>query len=264
MNRANTKTLIISNLIAFIGTLVVNTLSNSLPLNGKTPGQLSDLYPNLFVPAGLTFSIWGTIYTWLLVFVIWQTTALFSAKHLEKIAPIINKLSWLFVVTCVVNVAWLFAWHWQYLLISVSVMLTLLLSLIRLNIQVGTGFSKINATEKWLIHAPFGIYLGWISVATIANITATLVGNQWNGWGISEGNWGIIMVSIGFLVAFGMVFFKNNVFYGLAVIWALYGITLKRGAEISEVSQQVEYTALYALIALTFVVVWRFRVWLKY
>lgn len=264
MNRTKTKTLIIFNLVAFIATLIVNTLSNSLPLNGRTPAQLSDLYPNLFVPAGLTFSIWGIIYTWLLTFIIWQITGLFSDKRLAKVAPIIDKLSWLFVITCVLNIAWLFAWHWQFLLISVLVMLTLLLSLIRLNIQVGTGFSKINSTEKWLIHAPFGIYLGWISVATIANITAILIGNKWDGWGLSAGNWAIIMVSIGFLIATAIVILRNNVFYGLAVIWALYGIMLKRGTEISEASQQIEHASLYALIALAIVVIWRFRAWLKY
>ena len=96
MNRTKTKTktLIIFKLVAFIATLIVNTLSNSLPLNGRTPAQLSDLYPNLFVPAGLTFSIWGIIYTWLLIFIIWQITALFSDKRLAKVAPIIDKLSW--------------------------------------------------------------------------------------------------------------------------------------------------------------------------
>ena len=199
-----------------------------------------------------------------MTFIIWQITGLFSDKRLAKVAPIIDKLSWLFVITCVLNIAWLFAWHWQFLLISVLVMLTLLLSLIRLNIQVGTGFSKINSTEKWLIHAPFGIYLGWISVATIANITAILIGNKWDGWGLSAGNWAIIMVSIGFLIATAIVILRNNVFYGLAVIWALYGIMLKRGTEISEASQQIEHTALYALIALAIVVIWRFRAWLKY
>jgi hypothetical protein len=259
-----TKVLIISNLIAFITTLVMNSLSNSLPLNGRTPAQLSDLYPNLFVPAGVTFSIWGIIYSWLLVFIIWQVGALFSTKHMTKVAPIIDKLSWFFVITCVLNVAWLFAWHWQYLWVSVVVMCSLLYSLISLNIEMGTGFSKINSTEKWLIHAPFGIYLGWISVATIANITAALVGNQWNGFGFSEGYWAITMVLIGFLVAFSMVSFKNNVFYGLAVVWALYGIMIKRDAEISEASRKIEHTALIALIALAVLVVWRFRAWLKY
>lgn len=259
-----TKILIICNLIAFIATLVMNSLSNSLPLNGRTPAQLSDLYPNLFVPAGLTFSIWGIIYTWLLVFIIWQLTALFSNKRLEKVAPIIDKLSWLFVVTCILNIGWLFAWHWQFLLLSVLVMLTLLFLLIYLNNKVGTGFSKINVTEKWMIHAPFGIYLGWISIATIANITAALVGHQWNRWGLSEGNWAFIMIFAGFIIASVVVRLKNNIFYGLAVMWALYGIMLKRGAETNEVSQQIEHTALYALIALSILVAWRFRAWLKY
>jgi hypothetical protein len=264
MNKTTSKILIICNLIAFITTLIVNTLSNSLPLNGKTPGQLSDLYPNLFVPAGLTFSIWGIIYTWLLIFIIWQVSALFNAKHMKNIAPIIDKLSWSFVITCILNIAWLFAWHWQFLFISVIIMLTLLLSLIRLNNQMDTGIYKINSSEKWLIHAPFGIYLGWISVATIANITAILVSIRWNRWGLSEGNWAFIMIFAGFLIASSVVRIKNNVFYGLAVIWALYGIMLKRGTEINEVSQQIERFTFYALIALAIVVIWRLKAWLKY
>ena len=101
-------------------------------------------------------------------------------------------------------------------------------------------------------------------IANLANITAALVGNQWNGWGFSEGHWAFIMVFAGFLIASIVVRLKNNVFYGLAVIWALYGIMLKRGTEISEVSQQIEHIALYAMIALAAVVAWRFRAWLKY
>ena len=258
------KTLIFANLVAFIATLTINSLSNSLPLNGKTPAQLSDQYPNLFVPAGVTFAIWGVIYMWLLVFIVWQISALFSPKRMEKVAPVIERLGWSFVATCALNMAWLFAWHWEFVLLSVLVMLSLLAALIRLNSKVGAGISKINSQEKWLVHAPFGIYMGWISVATIANITALLVKIQWTGWGLSEGNWAFIMVFAGFLITCAVQTYKNNVFYGLAVMWALYGISLKRGTEISDVSQQIEHTAFYAMIGLAVLVVWRFRTWVKY
>ncbi len=264
MEKPNIRILILVNTIAFVVMLAVNTLSNTLPLNGKTPAQISDLYPNLFVPAGGTFSIWGIIYTWLLVFVIWQIIALFSSKHLSNISPIIQKLGWAFVLTCIFNVAWLFAWHWAFLWLSVLLMLGLFSSLIALNLQMGQGFSKINTTEKWLIHAPFGIYMGWISVATIANITAVLVAQQWTGWGLTDANWAFFMILAGTLIASFVLRKQNNLFYGLAVLWALNGIRLKRATDISAISHQLELSTSYAMIALLVVIVVKTRAWYKY
>ena len=126
MTDSPTRNLIWANVLAFLATLTVNYLSNSLPLNGKTPGELSDQYPNLFVPDGATFSIWGIIYTWLLVWIIWQVVALFSARAAAQVLPSVQKIGWLFVATCAANILWLFSWHWGLLGVSVVVMVNLL------------------------------------------------------------------------------------------------------------------------------------------
>jgi hypothetical protein len=127
-----TRSYILINILAFCAVLFVNYLSAALPLNGKTPGQLSDQYPNLFVPAGLTFSIWGIIYLWLMAWVAVQAVALFHEKTYANIAPGIEKIGFWFAVTCALNIAWLFAWHWEMIPLSVVVMVVLLAVLWRL------------------------------------------------------------------------------------------------------------------------------------
>ena len=195
--KPSTRILILFNTLAFLAVLLVNYLANALPLNGKNTGELSAQYPNLFTPAGLTFSIWGVIYLWLAIFVGFQIVALFRSATAARVEPIVDKIGWLFFATCVFNVCWMFAWHWEQLALSVAIMLGFLLTLLRLNETIGTGHSKVNNLEKGLVHWPLGIYQGWITVATIANITALLVGNGWRGGGLSETFWAILMIVVG-------------------------------------------------------------------
>ena len=206
----------IINVIAFALMVFMNYLANALPLNGKTTGQLSAQYPNLFVPAGITFSIWGVIYTMLLIYSILQ----FSSQQ----KGIVNAIGWAFAFSCLINIMWIFAWHYEKLIMSVLVMIGLLITLIMINkILQGTsaGFSK----------AVFGIYLGWICIATIANITALFVHINWSGWGISPQGWTMIMVAAGTVIALLAILRFNNPFIGLAIIWALAGIVIKRQSD---------------------------------
>ena len=215
-----TRQLVIINSIALVAVLVINFLSVWLPLNGNTPGALSDQYVNLFTPAGSTFSIWGFIYTGLLIWLGAQIAGLFSARWAERINPSVEKAGWLFTITCVLNAAWLFAWHWQLLGLSVAIMIGLLVTLIVLNEALLSGVGI------WA-RLPFGIYQGWISVALIANVTAFLVSTGWHG-GDSEALIATIMVVIGAVVALTMLLWKGNYGHALAVAWALYGVFLKR------------------------------------
>src|SRR5512133_3141843 len=170
------------NLLLFAGMIVMNYLANALPLNNKTTGELSDMYPNLFVPAGLTFSIWGVIYLLLVGYCIIQ----FSGSN--QIA--IGSIGWLFAVTCILNASWIVAWHYQKLPLSLIIMVCLLNYLILINI-------RLTAVAQGLMKAAFGIYLGWICIATIANVTALLVNYNWNGFGLSDVTWTITMISAG-------------------------------------------------------------------
>lgn len=219
------------NLVLFTGMIVMNYLANALPLNNKTTGELSDSYPNLFVPAGITFSIWGIIYLLLAAYCVVQ----FTGRDQE----IIQKIGWLFAITCVLNSLWIIAWHYIKLPASLLLMTGLLISLIYINIT-------IKELPYGLIKAAFGVYLGWISIATIANVTALLVYYNWNGWGISSQVWTIIMILSGAVISSLTLYRLNNPFIGLAVAWAFIGIILK---------QQSDYIIIAITSALAIIIV---------
>lgn len=219
------------NIVLFAGMLVMNYLANALQLNNKTTGELSDSFPNLFVPAGLTFSIWGVIYLLLMVYCVVQFTG--SSKE------VISDISWLFSISCILNAIWIIFWHYGKLPLSLIVMLGLLLTLIRINIS-------IRELPFGIIKATFGIYLGWICIATIANVTALLVNYNWTGFNIPQETWTIIMIFTGAVLIGLTVYRLKNPFIGLAVIWAFIGIAIKR---------QDDYRSIFisALIALSLV-----------
>jgi translocator protein len=248
-----TRTTVIVNTVGLTAVLVVNFLSNSLPLNGHTPGELSDMYPNFFVPAGLTFSIWGIIYTGLIIWVGFQIRALFSATAAARMEPIIEKSSPWFILSCFLNILWLFAWHWQQNWPSVVIMSALLLTLIKLNLSIRSAATRPSTAEKWHTWLPLGIYQGWITVAIIANVTAALVGSGTLSGHPQEALIAAVMVSIGAAVALAMVFRQNNVGHGLAVAWALFGIWIKQNAIAGDDHQLVAGVALTAMALVTLV-----------
>lgn len=201
------------NLVLFAGMVVMNYLANALPINNRSTGELSDMYPNLFVPAGLTFSIWGVIYLLLLGYSIVQF------RDVNRV--VVASTGYLFALTCLLNASWIVAWHYMKVPLSVLIMLGLLTTLILININ-------IRGMNYGLVKAAFGIYLGWICIATIANITALLVDVNWDGFGISGEVWTIIMIVIGATIVTVSIMNLRNPFIGLAVIWAFAGIIIKR------------------------------------
>ena len=227
------------NILFFAAMIVMNYLANALPLNGKTTGELSDAYPNLFVPAGVTFSIWGIIYTMLIIFCVVQFT---TANQ-----SVISRFGWLFGITCLFNALWIVAWHYERLPLSLILMLGLLVSLIWINIF-------IKDMPYGFIKAAFGIYLGWICIATIANVTALLVTSGWGGFGISEETWTIIMILVGTLVVALAIWRFDNPFIGLSVVWAFIGIMIKRSPDV----RSIFLTAAVAMILVSAVLVLTF------
>lgn len=250
------------NALCFVAMIVINYLSNSLPLNGRNPAELSDLYPNLFVPAGFTFAIWGIIYLLLLIWVSAQIVTMFSGNLRSKIGLAINRQGWWFAATCLLNIAWIFAWHWQQLLGSVLVMTGLLLALLALNKAINNGISSDSRLEKYMTHIVFGLYQGWITVALIANITATLTGLQWQGAGIAPEVWATVVIAVGAGLAVYMTWQRNILFHGVAVAWALWGIFSKRHA-IGD-APLVEYAALAAMAVVLIAVALRYKRWVAY
>jgi tryptophan-rich sensory protein len=215
----------IINLVGFLGTVVVNGLATSLPVNNKTTGELSDQYPNLFVPAGLTFSIWGLIYVLLAIFTIYSVII---AIKKDATGSFVNKIGLLFFLSCIANMAWIFAWHYEIVPLSLVIMLLLLGFLIAIYMRLGVGKKGPAKKEQYLVHLPFSVYLGWITIATIANVTALLVDVNWNGFGLSEQFWAVVVIVVGIAIALSVLLRRQDIYYCLVVDWALLGILIKR------------------------------------
>ena len=242
INSNNKKLFQILNIVAVIATLIVNYLSNALPINGKTPGQLSDEIPNLFVPAGLTFSIWGIIYILIIMFAVYQARDLFKKEKIKM--PFIKKTSYYFFLAGLANIGWIFAWHYQQVLLSVLMMLILFASLVKIYLNLDIGKEIVSRKERIFVQVPISVYLGWITVATIANVTAFLVTINWNGLGISEVIWTMIVIIVALIITLLMIITRKDVAYSLVVVWALLGIYIKRTDPFYGIQNDVALTAI--------------------
>ncbi|MDX1686857.1 MAG: hypothetical protein R3248_02645 [Candidatus Promineifilaceae bacterium] len=216
----NHKTLVLVNIAAFVVVLFVNFLSNALPLNGRTAGEISDALPSYFTPAGYTFSIWGLIYTALLGFIVYQ------ALPGQRNRRLLGKVGWLFVASSAFNVAWLFSWHYGVYALSILFMVALLLTLIAiyLRLEIGRRHPELSIADKVLVHFPFSLYLGWITVATIANVASVVAYWGLDGFGIAGPTWSAIMMLVATAVAGVLLFNRRNLAYAGVLLWALFGI----------------------------------------
>ncbi|MEI6509439.1 MAG: tryptophan-rich sensory protein [bacterium] len=212
------------NVIAVLAVIVINILANALPLNGQNTGAISDRFAVFFVPAGYVFSIWGLIYIGLLLFAIYQ------ALPSQRENPRLVKIGYWFAFSSLANIAWLFLWHYLQFTWTIFAMLALLVSLLVIYLRLGVGKTIVPSSERWMVQAPISIYLGWISVATIANATQLLDFLKWNAWGISPEFWAVILLAIATVLSSAMSFRRGDIAYSLVIAWAFVGIALKHTA----------------------------------
>ncbi len=212
----------IAVIISVLVTLTVNTLANALPLNGLNTGQISDQFKVYFVPAGYVFAIWGLIYIGLIALTIFQ------ALPSQRENPRLRATGWWIVLGGLANSSWIFLWHYQQFPWTVPVMLVLLVSLIITYLRMGINRVKVTAAERWTTQIPIRVYLGWISVATIANIADVLDFARWDGFGIAAQTWTVILLVVVLVLTGLMIFLRRDVAYALVILWALVGIALKQ------------------------------------
>ena len=222
MNRDTVRQ--ISVLLAVIVTIAVNTLANTLPINGQTTGEISDRYPALFVPAGYVFSIWGLIYLGLAAY------GLYQALPAQRDNPRLRRIGWLFVLSCLANCVWIVLWHYEQLALTVLVMLALLALLIAIYLRLDIGRARPRGVERWVADLPFSIYLGWVSVATVANIASALVGAGLDGAGVLQQVSTVIMLLVAAALAAAMGFLRRDAAFMGVVVWALAGIAVRQSA----------------------------------
>jgi hypothetical protein len=213
------KILRIINLVAAIATVIFNGLSQAIPLNNQTNAEIANRYSNnYFLPANYVFSIWGVIFLAIIAFGIYQ------ALPSQRDNPVIKRIGWWFVISCLTNMGWLVAFQYDQFPLSMVIMAMLLVSLLIIYLRSREPGVTLSTADKWLIRAPFSIYLGWITVATVANMTYVLLQAQWDGLGISYETWGAIMIVVGGLIAGTMAYRFKDLIYAAVIVWAFVGI----------------------------------------
>ena len=243
----------IVNVVTFLGMLVVNILATSLPLNDLTTGDLSDALPNLFVPSGITFSIWGLIWLLLAAYLFLQLRTAFDRGGMEDgmvesdpYAP--GVVGFWFPLNMILNAGWIFAWHYQLVGLSVLIMLALLATLIVMFLNIDEMIRRTGSQR--FARVPISVYFGWITIATIANITAFLVSVEWGGFGISQVVWTIVVIAAGLAVNVIMLVRHRNFAFAAVAVWAFIGIVLKRISEGTPEGPGVLIAAIVAGVAL--------------
>ena len=217
------KRLSVANIFALIVTIVLNYLSNTGIFNGNTMSTVSAAYQNLFTPAGYAFSIWGLIYLGLAAFVIYHAVVSFKSNQENNV---VLKVGWWFVISCIANCAWIFAWLYDYTGLSVIIMIMLLFSLVMIILKTRMELDDLPMKQIAFVWWPFSLYAGWITVALIANFAAWLTKINWDGFGISSITWTIIMIIIAGIIYLLMTWQRNMREYALVGVWGLLAIAV--------------------------------------
>lgn len=213
-----------ANIVFFILMVIVNGLAGSTEIiGGQKTAAVSDANFTLITPAGYVFAIWGVIYLLLGIFVVYQALPGQRGKEYS------DKIGWLFVLSCTINIAWLFVWQYEYLGPSVLLIFALLATLVAIYRRLGIGRSKADLREKLAVQLPFSVYLGWIAIACIADAAATLVAYGWNGFGIAPATWAILVVAVAWAITLLVLATRRDVAYALVAIWAFVGIGVNHG-----------------------------------
>jgi hypothetical protein len=240
-----TKTLQTANILALIVTVIINYLSNTGVFNDNTMATVSADYQNLFTPSGYAFSVWGVIYIGLAAFVFYQSKGLFGKGEAPEI---VSKIGWLFVISCVANCLWIVAWLYDFTGASVLIMTVLLASLLGIVFRTRMELDLIPLKKILFEWWPFALYLGWITVALIANVAAYLTKIEWDGFGISASTWTIIMICVAGLVQILLTWNRNLREAAFVGAWGLVAVATANWDE----NKDIAYTAI-VVVAVIFI-----------
>jgi len=214
--------LVAANTVAYVFMVVMNGLATTLPLNGRTTAEISDSFANTFAPAGYVFSIWGVIYTALLIFLGYS----FSKRGRESVA--VNRVGWLFALNAIANGIWIVFWHYGMFPATMALTVVLLVTLCTIALRIGTSSQAVTRADRWMVHLPFAIYLGWVSVATIANAAVMFLDLGWNGAPFTPEAWTLGLIAVATGIGLVMVLRRGEIAFAGVLIWAFIGIAVKQ------------------------------------
>ena len=275
MNKARTRGFQALNVVLYIVMVIVNVVAATGHLYNTTPEEVTYKYPHLFVPVGWAFSIWSVIYLLLGMFVVYQSsairrmapavlnpelprsesgaTAAQDRAALTRPVRWVNKLDIMFALTCVLNIAWLNAWHQTNYTLAAGIIMGLLLSLVVIYVRIHSMPYEMRVGDKWFVTIPFSVYLGWISVATISGIASMLQSLRWDGMGLTQEFWGGFAAILATTLALFFRFRLGNWAYAGAVAWGLAGVAAQQWNDRD--GQGVTASAIIALVCAVLILV---------
>ena len=204
------------NLTFLVVTLAINTLGAIGLINGLTQKEISDKYITLITPSPATFSIWSVIYTLLLISMI----VMIIKKNDPYYQRAVDQISNLYRISCVLNIAWIVSFSFVLVEISVLFILGFVITLALICMKL----LAIQEGRRWLLPISFGLYSGWLFIATVVNAAAALVKVNWSGFGLAQETWGSIMLVVAILLLIGVVLKIRNAVFPLPIAWAYWGI----------------------------------------
>ncbi|WP_207421449.1 hypothetical protein [Desertivirga brevis] len=253
----NVKVLAIANTVFYVIANVISYLSNTGIFGGRTIGDVSNKYEALFVPAGFTFAIWGVIYASLYAFVIYHLVKAFKEDELHEANKDLKKLGWLFTINNIATAGWVIVWVYEGLIFSVILMLIQLVTLIMMNVRLHIYNPHRSVASRIFTQFPLAIYFAWICIATIANISSSLLGLGFDGGVLSPQTWTVILIAVATLISIFIILGCKDIFFGMVVIWALYGIISKRKLDGAESYPVIVFSAQVAIALIGLAVVFQ-------
>lgn len=252
----------VSVIVSYGLVILVNALANAIPFNGILANEVSDSYPNLFAPANIAFSIWGIIFFFLAIYCVYQLVRSIKGTNTPEDMQKLHAIGIYFIISSIANVTWVFTWHFLYIWLSVILMLTILIFMILINLII----FNLRKTQRfsWLqqvsLRIPFSLYFGWITVATIANVTTFLVSSGFNGLGFNDSTWMIAILIVGLIIAMLTTIRFQDFIYPLAIVWGYLGIIIRHFDLEGFNSQfpEVIWTATISIVILLLVSGWQF------
>jgi hypothetical protein len=229
-------------LLATLGTIAFNGLAATGYVNGVTPAVISAKYPTVLTPAGYAFTIWSLIYVGMIAFSVYQVLP-------SKLARFRSTRT-LYILSCLFNCGWIYFWHRESIGICLGLISALLLTLVLIMITLR---GPATTREALFTKAPFGIYAGWVTAATLVNLAVFLNSIDFKmsatAWNIFGAGCLVIAAAAAFVVRFKL----RHFLYPLAVAWAATAIAVKQSGNTVIIVASAICVIICLVLAISFV-----------
>lgn len=223
-------------------TLIVNALGGFGFINDTTQSDVSNEYFTLITPSSTTFSIWSLIYGLLIV----SLLVMYFKRDEEYYQQVINKITPFFILSCILNMTWIVLF--SFVLVELSTLFILGYAIVLA--LICQQLMRIHENNRWLLPLTFGLYTGWLMIATVVNIATSLVKIEWNGFGISDNIWAIIILIVSVGLVIGVSLSVKNAALPLSVAWAYFGIYQKLANEYANDYSFLKLVAIIGVVVL--------------